>query len=932
MKKLFKRIIPCLLLVLSLITILSCDQKDEYKYPNPVPLYTADGTFVQIGNLKVSKQDIYNRLIQSYGIEEFENIIDAELLKDIQLNDKQEKDFQEQMTNLIYGTTDLDELDAEEKAEAEKSFKVELMSNGLHNDESKKDDPLYYENYYRLDYKRYLKTVEVLKQEIKEHDEELEEDEEPYFTDSEYVSYFNNNFRKHYKLIIVTFESEKEAKAVMAEAGIKTDKLAANWSNAAGELSDAQIVEAFKAMYKTVYNQDCEGAQEYTYEDLIAIQGNSAPDGIIANKAANLKDKEYTHAPIHFSGRYFLMYAEEVGKEYINIKDETFKFADSEEWIAEKNASNVVSKLTDAAKEALFDSLVEAELGNNTTAYENNINRVMYELRQEAGLEIFAEGLEITYKSNYNSVFSALDITEYDEFNATKNTSNKEVVKWNNGSITVEQMYDALTKRYGAVITLLFVQQYAVLGSKHNTIINYATGEILDQEAYDEYLEEDLEAYKESFEDGDFESYGYPASYGWTNFLRDYLGLSEEAAIIVDFNSSLYEAVLDLYKKSLYMVEVGEVELVVLTDAEGKKTWGIKSEKWSETHDSGVEVVDENTKPTITIAWNEADIEGLPEKDANDKPIVYKAENYYGHFILTTKEGKFLTPVTADQAVLEVYDEIYNDTFSATATGLYVYYDLNNDGVADEVEEANAADAKALVEKVWEEAKKESSEKTIATNLNTVVRRFELAGPTESEWFSFKQKGLRVTVISGTTYSNASSADEKILETIKGMWTLISEYRNPLGTSQNITGQTLDPLYRYVSNEKVYTVGAYEFADKFNAIYADNGYYQFAVTKASSRTAYQYSTTTKTQKPSLYIYEQYLLDKDDREITINCSSQITTYYTPAINKLSGSSVINKELMNQAKVLLSQVTFTDDANGSLKASLTFLVDAAIEELE
>ena len=138
MKKLFKRIIPCLLLVLSLITILSCDQKDEYKYPSQVPLYTADGTFVQIGNLKVSKQDIYNRLIQSYGIEEFENIIDAELLKDVQLDEKQEKDFQEQMTNLIYGTTDLDELDAEEKAEAEKSFKVELMSNGLHNDESKK--------------------------------------------------------------------------------------------------------------------------------------------------------------------------------------------------------------------------------------------------------------------------------------------------------------------------------------------------------------------------------------------------------------------------------------------------------------------------------------------------------------------------------------------------------------------------------------------------------------------------------------------------------------------------------------------------------------------------------------------------------------------------------------------------------------------------
>ena len=84
MKKLFKRIIPCLLIVLSLITIFSCDDAEEYKYPSQVPLYTDNGTFVEIGNLKISKQDIYNRLIQSYGIEEFQNIVDAELLKDVQ--------------------------------------------------------------------------------------------------------------------------------------------------------------------------------------------------------------------------------------------------------------------------------------------------------------------------------------------------------------------------------------------------------------------------------------------------------------------------------------------------------------------------------------------------------------------------------------------------------------------------------------------------------------------------------------------------------------------------------------------------------------------------------------------------------------------------------------------------------------------------------
>ena len=81
-----------------------------------------------------------------------------------------------------------------------------------------------------------------------------------------------------------------------------------------------------------------------------------------------------------------------------------------------------------------------------------------------------------------------------------------------------------------------------------------------------------------------------------------------------------------------------------------------------------------------------------------------------------------------------------------------------------------------------------------------------------------------------------------------------------------------------------------KFADKYGAVYADNGYYQFAVTKASSRTAYEYKTSTKTQKPSLYIYEQYQLDSDDRDITINCSSQITTYYKPATNRVGGSNV------------------------------------------
>ena len=945
MKKLFKRIIPCLIIVLSIFAIVSCKEDDKYKYPSQVPLYTSNGIFAEVGNLKITNQDIYNRLLQSYGIEELENAIDAELLKDVVLTADQEKDFQDQMTNLIYGTLDLEELTEDEKADAEKAFKLDMISNGLNVDD--KTNPLYYENYYRLDYKRYVKTLEVLTAEIKEADAELEEDEEPYFTDNDYISYFTSNFHKTYKLIIVTFESEKEALETMKNAGINVNSLLGGWKNADNEaLTNEQVVEAFKAMYKKAYKEECTGATEYTYAELLKIQGTSSSSAI-ASKAVNLGNGEYTEGPLAYSDRFFLMYAEKVDNAYVNDNDDTFVIEDNDTYITEKDANNNIVEITDALKEKLFSYLVDNILAVSSSAYENNIDRVMYELRQAAGLEIFAEGLEIEYKSAYETVFSTLDITDYEAFKATENVSSTEVAKWNGGSLTVEEMFNGLTTRYGAVITLLFVQQYVILNSEHNKVVDYATGQVLDQEKYDEYIEEDIESYKESFENGDFETYGYPASYGWSNFLRDYLGLTEEAAIIVDFNGTLYDDVLALYTKALYMAEVGDVEAVVLTNDEGVKTWGLKSDKWKNTHDTGVKVVDENVLPAITIAWEEADIEGVPTVDENDKPIIYAKNDYYGHFVLTTAEGKYLLTtkanlkdVTVDQAVLEAYDEIYEETFSATASGVYVYYDKDLDGTADEFAEEDelAISAQQLVTLIWKAAKElydaqdYSHKESMTTYLNAVVREFELASENSySVWYSYKQEGLRVKVISSSTYSNSSSADENIKTVVKKMWSDIVNYNDEDGTATSLTGQNLDPVYRYVKNSKVYNVTPYTFADKYGSFYADNGFYQLAVTKATARTAYEYKTSTKQQKPSLYIYEQYLLDSDDRDITINCSSQITTYYTPAINRVASSSVVNKSILTAAQAYLSSVKFTEN-NAKLHADLTYLVEAALAELE
>lgn len=924
MKTMLKRLLPCLVLILALFVIVSCGEEDEeeYVYPNEVPLYTGTGNFLEINDFKVSNKDVYNRLIQSYGIETLENIIDEQLLANVTLTAEQEKEFDDQIKILKYGTKDVEDLTAEEQAEKLKEFEDNMVSNGFHTDDSKQNDKLYYKNYYRLEFKRYIKALEVLKS------------EEPEFEDEEYVSYFNSNFHKTYDLIIVTFDSEKEAKEIMKACDINTEKLIGKWNSIANnkEMSQDEIEAAFKNMYELAYNKKCEGATTYTYEDLCNFSSSSTKDSTIASRALKLAAGDYTHGPLLYGSRWFVIYAKNVGTEYINDADNTIKYADTEANILEKDANNTPTKLSDSLKQALYEDVLISSLVSDSKYYDNAINRVLYELRQDAGLEIFAENLEITYKTNYNTVFSSLDITDYDAFKETSNTSSTLVAKWNGGELSVDQMFDALTSRYGALLSLLFVQQYSVLSSKHNTVVDYTTGKVKDQDKYDDYVEEDITAYKESFEEGSFASYGYPASYGWENFLRDYIGLSSEAAIIVDFNSTLYNDVVALYTKALYTADVEDVKLSVLTSEDNKKTWGLSSDKWAKTYDTFVEVIDESVEPTISVAWKETDVEGYVFKNEKGDEIPTTTNLYYGHFVLKYKNAAGVdtlevTDITVDQAVLEEYDNIYNETFSAVTSGLYVYYDKDLDGVADEVEEKDATLAKDLINVLWSAAKQEDSEKTIAENLTTVVREFSTSNHT-SEWAKYKQAGLRIKVISGTTYSNSSKADEKVLELVKSMWVDITTYKDKFGSAESIIGQTLDPIYRYVKNNVVLTVNAYQFADKYNAVYAENGYYQLAVTKANNRT--KYISQTKEEKPTLYIYEQYQLESSDRDLkSINCTEQIKSYYAPAIANLSTTDIVNKAIMQDCKDLLSKVTFANN-DAANKDILNKLIEIALDE--
>ena len=934
--KLIKKILPIFILLIAILTIVSCKKNNSstsYSYPNPVPLYNSEDTYLTVGNLKVSKKSVYNRLLNSYGKETLKNLLDDKLLPALSTEDQAEFDLY--LDNLIYGS-DKESLSPEELNEKLDSFKNAALTLGLKIDDSEKDDSLYYVNYYKLQYRREVYALKKLAEEIKASlDNEDTEDDK--LTDNDYVSFVNSNFHKHYNLVLVTFESRQQALDALKAAGVKTENLVAEWTNASDtKLTKDEIKNVFLSMYQATTNKTGE-VTSYTYNELCKVAATSTQDKTIANRVAKLSTEEltnaYTHAPAAYSGRWFLAFLDSTSDEYFLDSNPAKTLAASA--VKEFNADGTVKELTDEAKTELFDLVVKNQLNSSTSNHDNNVTRYLNELRQSKNLEIFSEAIEIPYKTDYESAYSSLSITDYASFKETTNTSSDVVAKTDELSISVEDMYKALTDQYGVLLSLLFVQQYVLLNSEYNKVIDYATLEVKDQEKYNTYVTADYTTYKEAFESGNFEANGYPAAYGWENFMRDYLGVTSEKEIVTDFNGTLYDDVLALYTEAIYLAEVGDVELVL---PDGADDYALTSPKWERNY--GVlakDSVKEGTTPTISLAMSKDDIKNVAKKhDTDDKEIEYKPEDYYGHFLVTytNTEGNevtIITDVEKDQAVLEKMAEIYNASFTATVSSVYAYVDNNHDGVADNIDDNDELKnkAKELVNLVWNQAyykySQEVADKTYPRQsasdyIAAAVRAY--ATSNDPMWETYKQAGFRLGTTTGTSYSRTTDASDELKATVKTMW---ADLKN---MSSSVMGQTIDPIYRWVENDVVHNVKAMEFADHYEAVYSKNAYYRLVVTKATSITAYTYTSTTISQTPNYYLYTQYKLDTDKRETNVYCSSQFTSYYTPAISELASSSIANKKLLEDAKALLASVTFSSNNDANI-AQLTKVIDATLD---
>lgn len=499
-----KRFTVVLLVVCSVFILASCKScKPQESFKEIPSISNADNAFLQIGDYKVTNKEVYHQLLNSYGLETLLNKIDDAILPQVE----NEADFQEYLEEIIYG-------DEEKTDEVLNEYLDSLTLSGL---STNPEDENYYVNYHKLIYRRIQFAKDFFKSEMTDET----------FTEDDKKETFESNFHKNNDLIVIRFNSQNEANTYLSKNNIDLAYLNTGWQNTEGvKLETAQVQATFENIYKEVNNVTTSGVKTYTYTDLTTINST------LANTIYYYTANEYTKVPTTFGSYVYLIY----------------KVSETGNLDSEGNTVTYEEKLDE-----IIDILVDANVSNTYATM------VSLENQRKHNLKIYDFGLETLYKTSYNSVYEALkyEEDEYEAFKTTDEESTTVVFSYEvNGktvNVTADEIFNTLNHKYGNYVASLYLKQYVVLID--NPVYNIITGEILNTDKYNSYYKTDVTEYKEAFNDGDYESLGYPSSYGWENFIRDYLGLLSEEKILLNLDSSLYEECLETYKEQFYLQE-----------------------------------------------------------------------------------------------------------------------------------------------------------------------------------------------------------------------------------------------------------------------------------------------------------------------------------------------------------------------------------------
>lgn len=647
----------------------------------------------------------------------------------------------------IYGDSEAEEkLTDEEKTEKLEDYAESMINSGYKGVSSTDitaltDDE---KNLYALENAKEAYAWDQLAKDIKEQDElaKTDEEEDPYFTDDEIESYYTSNYENSYWAIVIPYTSTTAVNRALQQLGIeivKDGSTTLGWGWIAKEddaattdkneklLTAAEILDAYVKLYNNANAYKNSGNGElvasanvnyaaistdgkfdaakaealgldeyfyYTYDELNAvnssvrsrINGTALTDFFNAAADKTGADvKGYTKSAYTASSTYYLLLKLDV----VEIEATNPLWTDEEETVMDETLkAEIIAKLTEDAK---TDTVVKNK---------------MVELRKEYGLMFYDTALETSYTNSYDKEFKA---------SKKENKANllKLVIDGKDEFYSTDAYFAELSLRMASSYILDFIMKEVVLLSEHNTIVEGYTPDmtykmlkkaVVDDEKWNELLES-VQALKNNFAGGAFANYGFPSTYGWKNFLRDFYLTYYGTLVNSDEDLMVYyiyqEALNNMAKEAnTYLTDTAlQAEFEKLMKAEEEKFFNVGG------YHLLISVYEEDGKTMISpletegTVWSAAQVAGAKElhNEIVNKILVAKnPETVLEDFVTAFNAAPYYSLYGADGKTLVTPELSNQPALDEKGTAPYLYTGLAGELTLGVGEEINLSKYKSL--------------------------------------------------------------------------------------------------------------------------------------------------------------------------------------------------------------------------------------------
>ena len=277
-------------------------------------------------------------------------------------------------------------------------------------------------------------------------------------------------------------------------------------------------------------------------------------------------------------------------------------------------------------------------------------------------------------------------------------------------------------------------------------------------------------------------------------------------------------------------------------------------------------------------------------------------------------------------SLLDYATKTYSDFYSLTVSGLTVYVDRDEDGVADEITDSNVlTKANELLEVAYDYVT--NSNAAYSTALNNVVSAFnsssriESTNPTspEYDWAAYRSLGLHIEVSSFGTFTDTTvTKEENIKNRVAELYDVVVDSK--LGfTSAYLDSETLETSDNKLTKLLV-TAGALPTSAKYETENEEESklYENVNVIINDKKETINLTYTTDEitlEQVKVYVAEHLLLG-DVYSLPASTIAALDAYLLPLINKYTGSA--------------SQMTLTNNALGTITFSYTGALSDSFNE--